>query len=140
MRLLAQPREIFDGSEAGRQTEHDINRHKPAKLKPGKRRPINPKPQCLPDDHIGLCRLFPGKATVKEIDERQCSSGERNQHEDKEPPARPDEWKCSCDHVIQTAPSHDHQKERCDPKWLEFELVIHRQNYTRALKVESSIK
>ncbi len=100
MRLLAQPREIFDGSKTTCQAKHDVDSHQPAQLQPGEGCPINTHPQCLSDDHICLGKRFPRKATVKEKDNRQNGTGQRHQHEDKESPPRPDVREGFCDQEI----------------------------------------
>ena len=112
MRFFAQTHKVFNGSQPTGESEDNVDRDESSELQPGKRRAVYSKPQRLADDHIGFGWFLAGEATMKEIDDGQNRSGERDQHQHKKSPAWPDVRECLRDEQIQTAPPEDHQEER----------------------------
>lgn len=125
MRFLAQTCEVFDGRQPNRKPQDHIDGNQTAKLQPGKRGAVDAEPQRLSNDDICFSRFFSRKAPMKKIHDRQRSTGERQQYQDKKSPARPYIRKGFIDKKIQTAPARDHQHERGEAEWSEFELFIH---------------
>src|SRR5690349_8183578 len=125
MRFFPQTREVLDGSQTAREPQDDIDGHQPSKLQPGKRCAVDAKPQGLPDNHVCIGWLLTAETAVKEVDDRQKGARERHQHQNEKSPARPDVRKCIIDKEIESTPSKDHERERCETEWFESELFIH---------------
>ncbi len=125
MRFLTQACKVFDGCQPARKTENHIDGNQPTQLQPGKSRTVNSEPQRLPDNHVCLGRFFTRKAAMKKIYDRQNSTGDCHQSQDKKAPARPYVGKGLCDEEIESTPANDHEHKRGETKWFESELFIH---------------
>lgn len=112
MGAFAQADKVFDGDQAERQPENDVDRDQPPQLKPGKCCAVNTKPQRLTNDDVAIGRRVIWKAAVKKIDERQEDTGDCQQAEDKEAPAGPDFWAGLGDKQVKAAPADEDERQR----------------------------
>ena len=114
MRFFTQTHEVFDGNKPARKTEDHIDCDETTKLKPGKSRAIDAKPQRLTNDHVRIGWLFIGKAPMEKVDDGQDRACERHQCKDKKSPARPDVWKGLSDEEVKSTPAKEHKHEGRD--------------------------
>lgn len=92
MRAFAQAEEVFDGEDAARQAEDNVDRNEAAELKPRESRAVDAKPHRLTHDDVGFGGRLARKAAMKKIDDRKNCAGEREDQQREESPTEPNYW------------------------------------------------